>query len=271
MAFMNCFLNFNINIGQPRFGFNFGCFAMPNFFTTMPIFNCFNNFSAIPFFQQYNNPIAFNSPSVFSSLNTIPMPSFNLNNSSIFSNYQTDYSNMWQQTSVATPSFDTIDWSYSSNSLSKRKSSSKDYSNSTYASLSRSAAISKAEADSNLEKLTGGTGWSISNASFKNDIPYAAKGVGNFLNKLTQEIGENLTITSALGTKNSPHAKNGGHYSDTNPKLDFGGGLSVAQAKDLERKLNATEYFEFVKREDHGDGTAHLDVKIKSETLAKHA
>ena len=118
MAFMNCFLNFNINFGQPRFGLNFGCFSMPNFFTNMPLFNCFNSFSPISWFQQYNNPMMFNSPSIFSSINTMPMPMPTSNFNNIFTEYNTSLNN-WQTTDYSMPNFDTFDWTYKSSDKKK--------------------------------------------------------------------------------------------------------------------------------------------------------
>ena len=109
MAFMNCFLNFNINFGQPRFGFNFGCFSMPNFFSNMPLFNCFNSFSPTSWFQQYNNPMMLNSPSVFTCMNGLPAIPTNYDN--VFGAAQMDYSNIWNYSYINTPTFDTFSWS----------------------------------------------------------------------------------------------------------------------------------------------------------------
>jgi len=136
-----------------------------------------------------------------------------------------------------------------------------------YKNMTKSQA--EAIADINLEKLKGGSNWSICSNSFINDIPYAAKGINPFLDDLTEELDITLTVTSALGTKNSPHAP-GGHYDPLNPKLDFGGGLSHSEANELKAKLDSTGYFEFVNIETHGN-TAHLDVKIKDNVLAQYA
>ncbi len=170
-------------------------------------------------------------------------------------------------------SFNETPFEYNYNNLNYWQKTNKqvNYSLIDYKTLSRSSALDKAKNDPNLEKLTGGANWKISEASFKNDIPYAGKGINKFLNKLTEELNINLTITSALGTASSPHAKNGSHYDGKNPKLDFGGGLSEEMAKELVEKLNKTDYFEYAKKEDHGDGTSHLDVKIKDSTLKKFA
>ena len=100
MAFMNCFLNFNINIGQPGFGFNFGCFSMPNFLQNMPFFSCFNNFYPTSW-QPYNNFMQFNAPSVFNVSSNLSMQSFANN----YSNY--NFNPSWQ-TNFSGPSFDTF-------------------------------------------------------------------------------------------------------------------------------------------------------------------
>ena len=86
---------------------------------------------------------------------------------------------------------------------------------------------------------------------------------------ITSRLNINLTVTSALGTKNSPH-RGSGHYDSENPKLDFGGNLSLEEAEDLKEKLDSTGDFAFVNIEKHG-ATAHLDVKIKDEVLAQYA
>lgn len=122
MAFFNCFTNFNINFIQPNFGFNFGCFSMPNFFQNMPFFNCFSNF--IPFnsfnsfspnsWQQYTSPIMYNMPSLFNSATNFAMPNTSFVNS--FNNY--NFNNSWNN-SFYGAGFDTF---ISSNSLSASSS-----------------------------------------------------------------------------------------------------------------------------------------------------
>jgi len=102
MAFMNCFFNFNINFARPGFGFNFGCFSMPNFFSNMPVFS-FNSFSSTPFFNQYGNFTNLGTPSLFGSMPNYTLPS--ANNHSLFNNYC--WNNSWQG-NFATPCFDTF-------------------------------------------------------------------------------------------------------------------------------------------------------------------
>ena len=78
-----------------------------------------------------------------------------------------------------------------------------------------------------------------------------------------------ITITSALGTKTSPHDKNceHSHYDANNPKLDFGGGLTKEQAENLSEALMSTGKFEFATPESDGT-TWHLDVKIRDSAYA---
>lgn len=170
--------------------------------------------------------------------------------------------------SLLTPDLSTSSMSKTSSSSSRRKTSSgrKDF-----GSMSKSEAIRAAKNNSNLEHLGGGKGWSVSDSSFVNDIPYAKKGMSKFLTKLSAQIGETLVVTSALGTANSPHSKNGGHYDASNPKLDFGGGLTNSEANSLAGKLENTGYFSHILVEEHGDGTAHVDVKVKSSVLNSYA
>lgn len=136
--------------------------------------------------------------------------------------------------------------------------------------------MSKAEAERaaanspHLEYLRGGKGWSVSDTSFVNDIEYAGKGMNKFLTHLSSKIGQNLVVTSALGTKNSPHTASG-HYDFKNPKLDFGGGMTEEQAQALANKLQSTRYFSHIYLEPHGDGYAHVDVQVKRDVLAQYA
>lgn len=125
MAFVNHFLNININFGQPRFGFNFGCFSMPNFFQNMPFFNCFNNFMPFNSFnsfspnswQQYINPTMYNTPSVFTTGINYTPPSIDYTNT--YNNY--GLNNTWQ-TNFNGPNFDTFNYSTHINSTSNIKS-----------------------------------------------------------------------------------------------------------------------------------------------------
>ena len=179
-----------------------------------------------------------------------------------------------------TPRFSSFNYNYTTpwsfpnwlnmDSVFKSNTKSNDYSTS-FASMTRSEALEAARNNPNLEHLSGGTGWSISSASFTNDIPYARKGTSDILARVSKQIGEDLVITSALGTKNSPHAKTSSsesHYNEENPKLDIGGGLSHTQAESLRSKLLNTGYFSRVEVEKHGD-TAHLDVQIKDSAFKK--
>lgn len=136
----------------------------------------------------------------------------------------------------------------------------------SYCYLSRSEAIRKAEKDSNLEELTGGNGWSIASNCFKNDIPYAKTGTGALLDKVYNMTGIKFQITSALGTKSSPHVKSKSycsHYNPNNPKLDIQTkDCSASSVKKLRTKLLATGLFEFANVEVHGN-TAHIDCQFK--------
>ena len=247
---MSFFMNFNLNFGYcpPSFGFSFG-FA--------PMFNYFHNWSLFSYpvqnytFTQYSNP-------------TTPQP--NPTYSTILNRAKPSYS--WENINVG-QNFDSNNWyNFNLQPTVTKKVSNKQI---NYSTLSRESALNKAKNSSSLEKLNGGNKWSVSDASFINDIPYAGKGINGFLDNLTTELDIDLTVTSALGTKNSPHVKVGGHYNDKNPKLDFGGGLTVTEANEIKNKLDATNYFESIRVEEHSDGTAHIDVKIKDEALRKYA
>lgn len=130
--------------------------------------------------------------------------------------------------------------------------------NNGYLNLTKSAAFAKAKTDSNLEQLTGGRNWSISEASFRTDIPFAKKGTGAILDKVAALTGENLVITSALGTgeANNPHQKSGyaSHHNAENPKLDI---RINGNAQTFAQKLRDTGYFSRVSVE-----SDHLDVQI---------
>lgn len=259
----NCFMNFNF--AQPNF--SFGCFTMPNFFSNFSLFNfgCggFNQFS---FMNQYPTIGMMGSPSIFSNFAST---SFSFPDTPYVLNSPTSIFNTPSWDSYYTPSTSFSPASYAPAAFSSTSHTPAKSYNSKFASLSKSEAINAAETNPNLEKLSGGNGWSISSSSFTNDIPYARKGMNAFLTKLSSQIGENLVVTSALGTATSPHAKNGGHYDETNPKLDFGGGMSESEAYLLKAKLDGTGYFSRVEVEVDG-ATAHLDVKVKESELAKY-
>lgn len=130
--------------------------------------------------------------------------------------------------------------------------------NNSYLNLTKSAAFAKAKTDSNLEQLKGGRNWSISEASFRTDIPFAKKGTAAILDKVAAMTGENLVITSALGTgeANNPHQKSGyaSHHNAENPKLDI---RINGNAQAFAQKLKNTGYFSRVSVE-----SDHLDVQI---------
>lgn len=144
---------------------------------------------------------------------------------------------------------------------------------SEYGSMGKSFALQKAKTDSRLEFIgNGGKGWSISDASFRNDIKYATRGTSGVLDGVVSEIRKtdpnfSLLVTSALGTATSPHSKKAGHYNVDSVKLDFGGGMSKAQATKVARQLYATGKFDFADPECDG-ATWHIDAQIKKEFLA---
>ena len=103
MAFYNSFLNFNMNFAQPGFGFNFGCFSMPNFFNSFSPWN----FNIFGFNNTGFNPYGFNNFSL-SSFNQMPFsqvyPTTN-STSSVFTGFT---NNTWQNLNTTMPSFDTF-------------------------------------------------------------------------------------------------------------------------------------------------------------------
>lgn len=139
-----------------------------------------------------------------------------------------------------------------------------------FRNMSKTEAVRAAANSPYLEYLKGGKGWSVSSDDFVNDIPYAANGMNKFLTHLSSKIGQNLVVTSALGTKKSPHTASG-HYDSRNPKLDFGGGMTEKQAQTLANKLESTGYFSHIYLERHSDGTAHVDVEARRDVLAQYA
>ncbi len=143
---------------------------------------------------------------------------------------------------------------------------------SEYAKLSQSAALKQAAGDSRLESIAaGGIGWRVSTADFQNDIMFATAGTTELLNSVVKEIRKkdetfSLTVTSALGTKTSPHRARG-HYNVENVKLDFGGQMSKAKAEKVAQQLMATGKFDFANPECDGR-TYHIDAQFKKEFLA---
>lgn len=148
-----------------------------------------------------------------------------------------------------------------------------------YRSLTRAEALNAAKKDPNLERLmttTSEKGYTVTvnePINFINDIPYARKGAMDVILAAADKIECNLEITSALGSKLSPHAgtsTGNSHYNPLNPKIDFGGQLSHKAAENLKQELDSTGLFEFVKIEYDGD-TAHLDTKIKLSAYKEYA
>ena len=139
MAFVDRFFNFNITIGQSGFGFNFGCFSMPKFFSGMPFTGCFNNlgcltnfnfFSPNSWFQQYSNPMMLNSPSVFDIGSNFSLPTVGYTN--MYNSYGLD--NSWQNNFYG-PNFDTFNFTAdikSSSSSNKKVKKIEDDKNFTY-------------------------------------------------------------------------------------------------------------------------------------------
>ena len=240
MTIFNFFQNLNMNYFYGGFNFTPNWF-MPNLFTAMPNFSLFSQFT-MPTFN-------WNMPSIF-NINNFPQnnffDSFNFNNNFTY-NFNTNYVKPDTKLKKQNPSS-----SYNRNISGNI--------NNSYSRLSKSAAYQKALNDSNLENLSsGGRRWSISEASFRTDIPFARKGTKAILDRVTSIIGEDLVITSALGTgeAGNPHVKSGyaSHHNAENPKLDISTrGKNAAQ---LAAKLRNTGYFSRVSIE-----SDHLDVQI---------
>ena len=298
MTFFNTFANFNItSFGFPprlNFNFNFGWNINPfggfgccnNFgwnINPFGSFGCFNKVGlygysdpmSLSCFNYYGTPYneppsmydTFNSSNAFDytkinqsyqSWDMTTMPSLN-------SNMQYDWSNQIKQLKIMAPEKE---------KAKKGEGKTDNGDNINYASLSREEALEKAKNDPNLEELVTTTSSKghkviISSVDFENDIPYAKKGTMEILLKVADKIGKDITITSALGTSSSPHAgkeDQTGHYNPTNPKLDFGGGLTTAEAEELKTALENTGYFEFVSNPEKHGATAHLDTRIKEES-----
>ena len=148
--------------------------------------------------------------------------------------------------------------------------------NAEYSRMSKSDAERQAANDPRLEYIgNGGNGWSCSSASFVNDITYATKGTSALLDKVVEKIRKiypdfKLVVTSALGTKNSPHKKGGkkSHYNPCNVKLDFSRHTWKGNPQDLANALMGTGYFQFAVVEWHSDGEGwHIDAMFKPEAL----
>ena len=135
----------------------------------------------------------------------------------------------------------------------------------SYSRISREQALKRAKNDKRLERLSGGRGWSVSEGSFVTDIPYARKHTGEILSFVSSIIGENIVVTSALGTggtrgRRSPHWLSENyctHHNAENPKLDI---KTNGHSGKLRKKLISTGLFSRVSVEPD-----HLDIQIKNE------
>ncbi len=241
MTFINIFQNLNMNY----FNGSFNCFTpnwlIPNMF--MPNFSLFTQFN---------------------------MPSFNWNTTSLFNFNNFPQFNFNSFNFVPSQISSSNNYNFNPAATIQNKSFNKTASggiNSSYARLSKSMAYQKALKDPSLENLSsGGRRWSISEASFRTDIPFARKGTKDILDKVTSIIGEDLVITSALGTgeAGNPHVKSGyaSHHNAENPKLDIS--TRGKNAGRLAAKLRETGYFSRVSIE-----SDHLDVQIDPAKFKK--
>ena len=135
----------------------------------------------------------------------------------------------------------------------------------SYSTISRERALERARNDSRLEELKGGDGWSISSDSFVTDIPYARKHTGEILSFVSSLIGEEIIVTSALGTagtrnRRTPHVVSRNyctHHNAENPKLDI---KHNGHPSRLKYKLSCTGLFSRISIE-----STHLDIQIKPE------
>lgn len=267
----NRFTNFNfpapiMNFGgfamQGLFG-NCCHFQMPSFFGfgfNMPFFGNFGGFANFPIFNNFN---FYNNGLNTNFYNNIPQVNIQsyLPKEPIIVNMKAPIFSTQNYTPTRPIVVNTANNATSmiirrNNSYSKAVSGEIDNS---YLGLNKREAERKAQNDPRLERLSGGNGWSIQNASFTTDIPFARKGTSAILEKVSKLIGKELVITSALGTgePNSPHAKKGyaSHHNATNPKLDIS--LKGHNANDLAAKLRSTGYFSRISIE-----SDHLDVQI---------
>lgn len=221
----------NINFENSYFNIQTSGWIMPSFYFNLPLFT---NWTMPSFFNFGNfdfSDIKFTFPDT---------------------NNKTDTTNLWNFSDMK------FVMPTSSKKTNVTKHETKGSINNEYSNLSKSEAYKKALNDTNLEKLTGGRNWSIAESSFITDIPFAKKGTGAILEKVASLIGENLVITSALGTgeNGNPHVKGGyaSHHNAENPKLDI---RINGNGKELAQKLKNTGYFTRVSTE-----SDHLDVQI---------
>ena len=131
-----------------------------------------------------------------------------------------------------------------------------------YSKITKKKANELVKKDPRLEKLSGGSGWSVKNETFRTDVKYARKYTGKILSYIANITGIDLIVTSALGTgqHGNPHKKNGyaSHHNAENPKLDLT--AKNCSLKQLQARLISTGFFSRVSRE-----KTHLDVQIKPE------
>ena len=303
MAFCNLFVNFNFRLphihscgcSMPFFG-NWNFPTMPNFFGFNGGFGCCNNsfgslFSFMPNFgfNNFNNNIF----SFYNQPTTSFVGSWNQVQTSLPQWQSPSAQSLWNQVptntvtntatwnSTATWSNTTSKVSNSSSTSSNGKTSFTTYSKSvsgsvdnSYANLSKTQAERKAQNDNRLERLDGGKGWSLA-STFETDIPFAKRGTAKILDKVASLVGENLVITSALGTagtssQRTPHKIGGyaSHHNAENPKLDIDI-TSRSHGEKLAQKLRETGYFNHISIE-----SDHLDVQIdprKFESLSAMA
>ena len=227
-------------------------------------FNYLNNTETMSRFEKNIWDFSFFEPLLYN--NSQFFPNFNMNLGFDFASLTAQFFN-WNGPSNYTSLIDTNVIKTVDNAIKKDLSnypkkivSSKNVNN-TYSKLSKSEAYKKALKDKNLEKLSNGKNWEISEASFITDIPFAKKGTGVILDKVANMLGHKLTITSALGTGegNSPHQKSGyvSHHNAENPKLDI---RIVGNREEFVRKLKSTGYFSHVYVDKNHK--THVDVQI---------
>ena len=145
-----------------------------------------------------------------------------------------------------------------------------EYISSPYAKASKAEAEAMAKKSPHLERINNaGKHWHLG-GTFKNDIPYAMKGINELMDyvgkHVESRIGESLVVTSALGTKTSPHTKRGNntHYNPTNPKIDLGNAWSKSRCEKVAKELISTGLFDFVNVEkNRGSSTYHIDMRFK--------
>lgn len=258
----------NFNFANPMFNYN-PSFNMGSVFNTFQ--PTFNNFGTTSIF---NNGFSYPTIPTFPTTTTTTTSSGSSSGSREYSLSGSFGSSYRFGDLITAPKRTT---STSSSSSSRTSSSSSTGYRTDFASMTQTQATRAAEASPHLERLDEvGNGWKLGN-TFENDIKYAAKGMNNFLDHLASKIskdlpsGTDLTVTSALGTASSPHSKNAGHYDPVNPKLDFGGRMTNDEAEHLASSLQSTGYFSHILVEPHGDGYAHVDVRVKESVLDRFA